>query len=49
MKAEAATDPEVAYGKEDYKPEDYTPALKDAGHPEWEDKLPITGSRTAKW
>ena len=44
-----ANDPEAgAYGKED-KLEDYSPAVKDAGHPDWEDKLPITASRTAKW
>ena len=49
MKADVANDPEAgAFGKED-KLEDYSPAVKDAGHPEWEDKLPITASRTAKW
>ena len=50
MKADVAHDPEAGamYGKED-KLEDYSPAVKDAGHPEWEDKLPVTGSRTAKW
>ncbi len=49
MKTEMANDPEAgAYGKED-KLDDYSPAVKDAGHPDWEDKLPITASRTAKW
>ena len=46
MKAEMGTDPEAGdYGAKD----DFSPTLKDAGHPEWEHKLPVTGSRTAKW
>ena len=46
MKTDVAlVDPEAG----DYTKGDFSPALKDAGHLEWEDKLPVTGSRTAKW